>query len=139
MINHSIQIVPRYGEVDRMGYVYHANYVDYCHQGRTELMRNFGLSDAFLEKKGIMMPVISFEIKYKKPVGYDEILILKTRVCKLPTIRLSFDFEFLNIENELVSKASSTVVFVDADSRKPQRCPIWIEQAFSNVFNKVNV
>lgn len=67
MIKDEIQIRPRYGEVDQMGYVYHANYVSYCHQARTELLRKLGVHDRVLEEKNVMLPVISFEIKYKKP------------------------------------------------------------------------
>ncbi|GAL66792.1 acyl-CoA thioesterase [Jejuia pallidilutea] len=40
MITDVFKLRPRYGEVDQMGYVYHANYVSYCHQARNELLRN---------------------------------------------------------------------------------------------------
>ncbi len=74
MITDEIQLRPRYGEVDRMGYVYHANYVSYCHQARTELLRKHGINDKVLEENKVMLPVISFEIKYLKPAHYDDLL-----------------------------------------------------------------
>lgn len=130
MIIDKYVITPRYNEVDQMGYVYHGNYVSYCHQARTELMRKMTLCDATLEKNGIMMPVISFDISYKIPVGYDEPIWIETRVRNLPNTRLNFDFEILNTDGELTSKAKSTVVFVNAATRKPQLAPQWIVNAF---------
>ena len=41
MIQDKMQIRARYAETDRMGYVYHANYLVFCHQARNELLRKF--------------------------------------------------------------------------------------------------
>ncbi|MGD2034041.1 MAG: hotdog domain-containing protein, partial [Bacteroidales bacterium] len=71
MLKDEIFIRPRYGEVDKMGYVYHANYVCYFHQARTELLRKYGISDSVLEKNNIILPVISMGLKYYKPAYYD--------------------------------------------------------------------
>ncbi len=78
MITDMFELRPRYGEVDQMGYVYHANYVTYCHQARNELLRKLGIDEIKLEKKHIILPVISFEIIYKKPAYYDEHITIKT-------------------------------------------------------------
>lgn len=123
MIEGECRIRPRYGEVDQMGYVYHANYVDYCHFARTELMRSFGINDKVLEENGIMMPVIEMNLKYKKPTGYDEELLVITRIPEMPVTRFKFNFEFRNQNNELVCKANSTLAFVKSDSRKPIKAP----------------
>ncbi|WP_421919267.1 acyl-CoA thioesterase [Marinifilum sp.] len=123
MIVGECKVRPRYGEVDSMGYVYHANYVDYCHFARTELMRTFGINDKELEDNGIMMPVIEMNLKYKKPVTYDEELLVITRISEIPSTRFKFDFEFRNQKQELVCKANSTLVFVKSDTRKPTKAP----------------
>ena len=123
MISDEYKIRPRYDEVDQMGYVYHGNYVSYCHQARTELLRKFGVNDKVLEDNGIMMPVISMNLRYLKPSGYDNELTIRTYISKLPTTRLHFEFVFENDQGEKVCKADSTVVFVDKESRKPKRTP----------------
>ncbi len=122
MIIDEIQIRPRYGEVDQMGYVYHANYVSYCHYARTELLRKFGINDSVLEENKLMLPVISFEIKYHKPAHYDELLTVKTIVKELPTTRFKFEFEIFNI-NEKITTANSFVAFIDSETRKPLKAP----------------
>ncbi|NOU58538.1 acyl-CoA thioesterase [Marinifilum caeruleilacunae] len=139
MIKGEVVVRPRYGEVDQMGYVYHGNYVDYCHFARTELLRSLGICDKVLEDHGIMMPVIEMNLKYKKPVGYDEEIRVLTCLKKFPDTRMNFEFSFVNENDDLVCKAQSTVVFVDRISRKPQRVPSIIKEALADQFKEISV
>ena len=134
MITDVFELRPRYGEVDKMGYVYHANYVTYCHQARNELLRKIGLDEVNLEKNHIMLPVISFDIKYKKPAHYDERIIIKTTIKKMPKVRFSLEFEIKNEQNILLGEAKSTVVFVDSQSRSPKNVPRFIEKILETNF-----
>ncbi|MDG5799947.1 thioesterase family protein [Marinilabiliaceae bacterium ANBcel2] len=133
MLKGNYTIRPRYNEVDQMGYVYHANYVTYCHQARTELLRKYGVNDCALEEKGIMMPVIEMNLKYHRPANYDVPLQITTVVEELPQTRFSFKFEFRN-DQQLICTAKSTVVFVNAETRKPMRAPECVIEAISNEF-----
>jgi acyl-CoA thioester hydrolase len=139
MITDEIQLRPRYGEVDQMGYVYHANYVSYCHQARTELLRKIGIHDSLLEANNIMLPVISFEINYKKPAHYDELLTIKTTIREMPEVRFNFEFEIRNEKNTLLSTAKSTVVFVDSKNRFPMGAPDFVEKALKEHFDKIKI
>ena len=129
MISGELSIRPRYQEVDQMGYVYHANYIGYCHQARTELLREFGIHDRALEDKNIMMPVIEVKVRHLKPVGYDDQLRIKTSISEMPKTRFYFLYEFFNEEDQLVCKAQTTLVFVDKLTRKPMRAPEMVLQA----------
>jgi len=135
MIQDKIQLRPRYGEVDQMGYVYHANYVTYCHQARTELLRKLDLNDKYIEERGIMMPVISFNIDYKKPAHYDELITITSLIKEIPKTRFKFEFLISNEEGHILGKANSTVVFVDSNTRCPQRVPGFIAKKLSSHFN----
>ncbi len=126
MIVDQFEIRPRYDEVDQMGYVYHANHVVYCHQARTELLRKYGINDFELEAKGFMLPVISFNIQYKTPARYDELLSIKTTIKELPKVRFQFFFEIKNQEGKLVSKGNSEVVFVNKETRLPMMVPEFV-------------
>ena len=137
MITDEIQIRPRYGEVDQMGYVYHANYVSYCHQARTELLRKLGIHDSLLEENKVMLPVISFEINYKKPARYDELITIRTVVKEMPEVRFNFEFEVWNEQGILLSTAKSTVVFADSKNRFPMAVPDFVEKALKQKFNPI--
>jgi acyl-CoA thioester hydrolase len=139
MITDTYKVRPRYGEVDQMGYVYHANYVTYCHQARTELLRKLGINESKLEKNNVMLPVISFEIIYKKPAHYDELITIKTSIRELPKVRFSFEFEIKDEQHTILSKAKSTVVFVNSQSRLPMRAPNFVENTLKTKFKSVSV
>ncbi len=139
MIRDKMQLRPRYGEVDQMGYVYHANYVSYCHQARTELLRKLGLNDKYIEDMDIMMPVISFNIDYKKPAHYDELINIITTIKDLPTTRFYFEFLIYNEEGHILSKANSTLVFVNKRSRYPKLVPDFIASKLQASFEQENV
>ncbi len=136
MIIDKFNIRPRYDEVDQMGYVYHANHVTYCHQARTELMRKYGINDFVLEEHGYMLPVISFNIQYKTPARYDELLTIKTTIKELPKVRFQFFFEIRNQENKVVSKGNSEVVFVNKETRVPMQVPDFVYEILEKVFEK---
>ena len=138
-IKGTIELRPRYGEVDRMGYVYHANYVSYCHQARTELLRQLGICDEKLESMSIMLPVIEMNMKYLKPAKYDEVLTVETFINNMPTTRFQFEFEIRNNCGDLLFKANSTVVFVDSKTRKPMKAPKLVTNVLINHFAPVAV
>lgn len=136
MITGKLKIRPRYGEVDKMGYVYHANYVSYCHQARTELLREYGINDKKLEENGIMLPVIKMNLEYLQPAYYDDKLTIITSIREMPATRFYFDFEIFRKTHELICKATSTVVFVDKQNRKPMRIPDFIKKAIDYEFEQ---
>lgn len=135
MFEHQTKIRTRYSEVDRMGYVYYGNYATYFEVGRVEAMRVLGISYAELEQQGIMMPVIRYEIDYKKPAFYDEELTITTRVRKVPRSRIQFEYETHNSKGELLNSAMTELVFVDSETMKPERAPQVIVDAAEKYLN----
>jgi len=139
MITDIFKLRPSFGDVDQMGYVYHANYITYCHQARTKLLRNLGINESEFERYHVLLPVISFEINYKKPAHFDELISIKTTIKELPKIRFNFEFEIKNEQNTILSKAKSTVVFVNSQSRLPINVPDFIKNTLETNFNSVSV
>ena len=80
MFTSETQVRIRYSETDKMGYTYYGNYAQYYEIGRTELIRKFGITYKSLEDEGIMLPVLSLNIKYIKPSFYDDLLTIKTSI-----------------------------------------------------------
>lgn len=112
-----------------MGYVYYGNYATYFEVGRVEAMRELGISYAELEEAGIMMPVIRYEINYKRPAFYDEELTIITSVKEVPRSRITFEYETWNSKGEFLNSALTELVFVDSKTMKPQRAPQVITDA----------
>ena len=113
----------RYGETDRMGYAYYGNYLLYYEIGRTELIRQLGLTYKQLEDGGILLPVHSVNLRYLGPALYDDLITIKTIVKELPAASITFEHEILSGDGRLINTGSVKLVFVDAVSRKPIRAP----------------
>ena len=113
----------RYGETDQMGYVYYGNYPLYYEVGRTEILRSVGLSYRDMEERGILMPVHSLNIKYIEPARYDDLLTLRVLLKDLPAVRIIFYYELYSAQGKLLNTGETTLVFVDAKTRRPRRAP----------------
>ncbi len=135
MQSHIIQFRVRYGETDQMGYVYYGNYAQYFEMGRVEWLRNLGLSYKRMEEAGIMLPVLNLTINYLKPAKYDDLLTLKTTILKKPSVRIEFEFELFNEENELLNKGYTSLVFIDMQRNKPTRAPEYILEKVTPLFD----
>ncbi len=96
MKNHQTQVRVRYSETDQMGVVYHGNYVPYFEIGRVEWLRNLGLSYKIMEQNGVMLPVVTLNMNYKKPARYDDLLTVKTIFKKLSSVKIEFAYEIYN-------------------------------------------
>ncbi|MBN2523336.1 MAG: acyl-CoA thioesterase [Bacteroidales bacterium] len=134
MVSSEIRIRVRYGEVDRMGYLHHGNYALYFEEGRTELLRGFGFSYRKMEDDGILLPVREMHIQYLKPVLYDEEVVVETTLTKKPGVKLEFEYSMHTISGDILSKASTTLVFTDAKTRKVIRAPEYFLKLVSPYF-----
>ena len=123
MFKHETKILTRYAEVDRMGYVYYGNYATYFEVARVEAMKEFGLSYADLEDSGILMPVVRYEIDYKKPAFYDEELTVICMIKELPRSRMNFHYKTYNVKGQLLNSAMTQLVFINVETNRPTKAP----------------
>ena len=126
MHKNETKIRVRYGETDQMVVVYHANYANYFEVGRTEWLRQYGITYKSMEDSGIMLPVISLSIDYKNSAKYDDLLTVKTSIKKLPTVRIEFDYELINESGQLLATGNTVLVFMDMERNRPTRCPEYL-------------
>jgi acyl-CoA thioester hydrolase len=130
---HELKVRVRYSETDQMGVVYHGNYAQFFEMGRVEWLRNLGVSYKWMEGNGIMLPVVSLNINYKKPARYDDLLTVKTIFKSQTSVKIEFDYEIYNEQNELLTIASSTLVFVDMKTARPTRPPEYINEKLMQI------
>jgi acyl-CoA thioester hydrolase len=123
MFSSEVRIRVRYGETDRMGYVYYGNYAEYFEVGRVEALRELGMSYRDMEDSGVLLPVLDYSIKYLKPAYYDELLTIKTMIIEMPTARLKFKYETYNEAGSMINFGETTLVFVKKETGKPCGAP----------------
>jgi acyl-CoA thioester hydrolase len=124
-----IQIRVRYGETDQMGVVYHGNYALYLEMGRIEWLRKLGISYKSMEENGILLPVVSLSINYKKSAGYDDVINVKTQLKNKPTAKIEFGYEITDERGEILTTANTTLVFIDKKTNRPTRAPQYVLDA----------
>ena len=120
------EIRVRYAETDQMGYVYYGNYATYYEVGRVEALRSAGFSYRQMEEEGIMMPVVENHSKYIKPGKYDELLTIRTMIKEMPGVRITFHYEVINEQGELINEGQTILVFLKTDSHRPCRPPTYL-------------
>lgn len=113
----------RYAETDRMGFVYYSHYAAYFEVARVEALRSLGFSYREMEDSGVLLPVLDFQIRYKKPAKYDDVLTVRANIPELPSLKIRFSYETLNDENLLLNEAETTLVFVRRDTMRPMPAP----------------
>ena len=126
MKEHKVEVRVRYGETDQMGVVYHGSYVPYFAIGRVEWLRNKGVSYKDMEQNGIALPIVSMHLNYKKPAKYDDLLTIHTKLKSYSGVKIEFDCEIRNENEELLTTAHFILVFVDVNSGKPISPPQYI-------------
>ncbi len=134
MINTEVQIRVRYGETDRMGFVYYGNYAVYFEVARVESLRQLGISYKDMEDGGISLPVLEYKIKYLKPAFYDDQLTIKTRIREMPGVRIVFNYETYNQDGVLLNVSETTLVFLDIKSMKPCLIPGFVKAKLQPFF-----
>jgi acyl-CoA thioester hydrolase len=128
-----ISVRVRYAETDQMGVVYHGNYAPYFEMGRVEWLRDLGLSYKVMEEQGVMLPVVSLTMNYKRPARYDDNLKVRTIFKSLNGVKIEFDYEIYNEKEELLTIGYSMLVFVDMKTGKPTLPPQYV----LDILNKI--
>lgn len=118
----------RYSETDQMGVVYHGNYAQYFEMGRVEWLRNIGISYKWMEENGVMLPVVSLTMNYKKPARYDDLLRVKTIFKSQTSAKIEFDYEIYNEQDELLTIGNSILVFVNMKTGRPMAAPDYVKE-----------
>jgi acyl-CoA thioester hydrolase len=115
---HEIQFRVRYGETDRMGVVYHAEYLVWCEMGRTEYIRSRGMSYAEMERRGVPLVVARAGIRYHAPARYDDMIRVSTVLSELGSRGLTFEYLITNADSgQRLASASTTLVALDATGK----------------------
>lgn len=123
IFQHSIVVRCRYGETDKMGYLYHARFIDYFDVARTEMIRLGEIDYKKLEDSGIIMPVLDVKVRYFEPVVYDEEIRILVHVYEWPETRLHTHYKVTGTGGKLKAYGRVSLCFVNEQTRKPVRVP----------------
>lgn len=121
----------RYPETDRMGIVYHANYIIWFDMGRTEFLRSLGYSYREVEEQGIWLPIIEVGCRYKSPARYDDEITVETSIEDMGRVKIKFSYKVFRGEELLVE--GFTVQGITNDELRP----IGLNKQNPELYNKL--
>jgi acyl-CoA thioester hydrolase len=127
MADHFIEKKIYYHDTDAGGVVYYANYLKHLEEGRFEFCLSRGISMVEYAKEGVIFPVVHFEIDYKSPARYGDIVKVYTRIEKLGFSSIHF-FQEIKNKDVLLIKAKTIWACVN-EALKPQPLPDKIKKA----------
>jgi acyl-CoA thioester hydrolase len=109
----------RYSETDKMGVVYHANYLVWFEIGRTEFCRARGFSYRDMEENdNAFLVVVESYCRYKSPAYYDDELIVRTHITELRRRSLRFGYEIVRLsDGQVIAEGESGHLVTGSDGR----------------------
>ena len=122
-----------YGDTDKMGVVYYANYLRWFERGRCEFLRQSGTPYGEIEARGIHFPVVEAHCHYAKPARFDDLVLIETRLNLLSRATLIFGYRILREgESQLLAAGSTKHACVDG-AGKVIRIPIDLVRTLEQV------
>lgn len=109
----------RYQETDQMKVVYHANYLVWFEIGRTDFIRELGISYSNLEQMGLLLPVLDVQCKYIQSAKYEDELTVETTVSEVKGARLTFQYQVIRDQDGLLLAKGTTQHVFAAPDLKP--------------------
>lgn len=109
----------RYAETDRMGVVYHANYLVWFEIGRTEFCRARGFAYKDMEENDRAYLVVAESYcRYKAPARYDDELVVRTHIAELRRRSVRFGYEIYRpSDGTIIAEGETGHVVTDPNNR----------------------
>jgi acyl-CoA thioester hydrolase len=116
---HETLLRVRYSETDKMGVVYHANYLIWFEIGRTEFCRARGFSYHDMEENdNAFLVVAETYCRYKASAHYDDQLLVRTHITELRRRSVRFGYEIVRvIDNKIIAEGETGHVVTDKSGR----------------------
>ena len=126
----SIQIEVRPTEIDVMGHVNNAKYLEYMEWGREDWYNKAELPFDTFTEMGIGTVTVNIEINYRKEARLGDKLTIYTRPIRKGRSSFVLEHRTLTEEGELVSDARVTGVTIDLKERKSVPLPEKLARQF---------
>lgn len=114
----------RFGETDLMGIVHHATHLLWFEAGRVEYLHRRGLDYTAWMERGVHLPVVEVNVRYRRPARFDERLIVETALGRVTRATVEFTYRIVRDDprEELVAEGSTVLACVGNDG-VPKRLP----------------
>ena len=121
-----------FADTDLSGVVYHANYLRWFEQARSELLRLLGIEQRNVQEAGEgTYAVADLTIRYLAPARLDDVLVIETRAEEIRAASCRMHQQAWR-GSDMLAEARLRIGFVGPDGR-PRRQPEAWRRAFANI------
>lgn len=126
---HWLDIRVYYEDTDFTGMVYHANYLRFFERGRSDFLRDAGVSHQNLLARDTpaAFTLTNVEVDYKRAAKVDDLLTIRTRSLGVKGVRMFFQQTCLRGE-EVIAEGRITAVMIHTDGRPMRPIPEVVAQ-----------
>jgi len=97
---------------------------------KSESIRATGISYRDMEERlKIMMPVMSVNSRFLRPIHYDENITIRTILKEMPTKLMAYEHVILNENGDIAHKGEVKLFFVDMNTNKRVSAPDYVTNA----------
>jgi len=112
------KIKVRYVETDQMGIVHHSNYYPWFEVGRTEFIKEIGMTYSQMEAENVMLPLVESSCKYIIGARYEDELTIQTWIEELTGAKVVFKYQVVrDSDSKIIAKGSTIHAFVNKEFR----------------------
>ena len=98
-----------------MNVAHHAAYAPWLEIARTELLRASGISYARLERQGVLLVIVRLEIRYRRPIRYDDVIEVRCAMTRLLRVSCELHYRVDNLRTgKLCVRGSTAMVAVES-------------------------
>ena len=89
-----------YHHTDAIGIVYHAAYLNFLEEARTEYFESKGISLEKLHARGKFLVIKELKIAYKNPARFGEIIVCESSIDRMTSAQIFFSQKIYNKQNK---------------------------------------
>ena len=119
-----------YGETDTMGVLYYAEYLHIFERARSFYIREYGMSYAEVENRGIILPVREATCRYRAPIRFDDEIWVHVGITEWKRASMKFSYEVWNAGKTTLHATGMTEHAAVNPEGKPVRVPGWLKDMF---------
>ncbi len=131
---HSFKRTALYYETDQMGIIHHSNYIRWFEEARIDFLNQVGFNYNELEKRGVMIPVLSASCQYKGFVKFDDEVEIVLQVAEFAGARFKITYTVSDTKTEELRTIGETAhCFTDRNLR-----PIRVKRDYKDIYDIFN-
>ncbi|WP_269401038.1 YbgC/FadM family acyl-CoA thioesterase [Henriciella marina] len=134
-MQHWLPVRVYYEDTDFTGMVYHANYLRFFERGRSEFLRDAGVSHQSLLAlpEPAAFTLTNVQVDYKRAARIDDALMICSRYIGIKGAKVLFE-QTARRGDEVIAEALITAIMIHADGRPRRPIPHVVDQLRPYIF-----